>query len=206
VTEDTEHIARRIREASETVRAPDRLHAHVAEETARRRPARRRRLLGLGGGLAAATAAVVVALVLVLGSGGPSMDDAVALALRPPATGAPAVDPNDPKRLQTHVGGVWFPNYDEYSGWKPVGSRTDEIDGRRAVTVAYQGSGGPVSYTIVDGAPLDVPEGVPWRDYARFRAAVLRDGVITWEQGGRTCILAGERSDLSALLRAAGQA
>jgi hypothetical protein len=107
---------------------------------------------------------------------------------------------------------VWFPNYDYEgdTGWRPIGSRTDDLDGRRAVTVAYKGAGGPVSYTIVDGAPLEVPKGVPWHEYARFRAAILRDDagqrVIAWEKGGRTCIIAGKGADVSALLEAAGQA
>jgi len=211
VIDDTEHIARRIRETAQGVTAPDRLHALVAEQTARRAPARRRRLFGLAGGLAAAAAAVIVALVIVLGSGGgPAIDDAVALAQRTPTSDAPAVDPTNPKRVQEQVGGVWFPNYDGYTGWKPIGSRTDDLDGRRAVTVAYQGAGGPVSYTIVDGAPLEVPEGVPWHDYDRFRAAILRDDggerVIAWEKGGRTCIIAGKGEDVTALLEAAGQA
>lgn len=209
--DDTEHIARRIRETAQGVTAPDRLHALVAEQTARRAPARRTRLFGLAGGLAAAAAAVIVALVIVLGSGGgPAIDDAVALAQRTPTSDAPAVDPTNPKRVQEQVGGVWFPNYDGYTGWKPIGSRTDDLDGRRAVTVAYQGAGGPVSYTIVDGAPLEVPKGVPWHDYDRFRAAILRDDggerVIAWEKGGRTCIIAGKGEDVAALLEAAGQA
>ncbi len=213
MTQDTEHIARRIREAVEGVEAPQRLHAVVAEQTARRAPTRRRRLLGLGGGLVATAAAVVVALVLVLGSGGePAIGDAVALAQRTPTRDAPAVDPTNPKRVEKEVGGVWFPNYDPEgdTGWRPIGSRTDDLDGRRAVTVAYKGAGGPVSYTIVDGAPLEVPKGVPWHEYARFRAAILRDDagqrVIAWEKGGRTCIIAGKGEDVSALLEAAGQA
>jgi hypothetical protein len=203
VSDETERIARRIRDAADTVRAPDRLHERIAAQTSNRAPRRRRSVLALAGGLAGGVAVAAVALVLVLGSGGPSMDDAVAVALRTPTTSAPAVDPTNTKRLEAHVGDVWFPNYGEYAGWRPIGSRTDEIDGRRAVTVAYQGAGGPVNYTIVDGAPLEVPEGVPWRDYPRFRAAVLRPGVITWEKGGRTCILAGENADLAALLHAA---
>jgi hypothetical protein len=206
MTEETDPIARHIREVTEGVRAPKRLHARIAEETARRRPARRRRLIAIGGGVAGAVAAAVVALVLVLGSGAPAMDDAVALALRPPSTGAPAVDPADPGHVEAEVGGVRFPNYED---WRPVGKRTDDLDGRRAVTVAYQSDGGPVSYTIVDGAPLDVPGTATWHEYSSgYRVAVLRDGaerVITWEQGGRTCIIAGDRDDVTALLRA-GQA
>jgi hypothetical protein len=210
MAEDTEAIARRIREAAESVSAPEHLRAHVAEQTARRRP-RRRRLLALGGAVAVAAAAVVVALVVVLGSGGgPSIDQAVALALRPPTTDAPAIDPSHPTRLQEQVGGVWFPSYKDYAEWKPIGSRTDDLDGRRAVTVAYQGDGGPVSWTIVDGSPLHVPDGVPWQDYASFRAAILRDDggkrVITWRKGGVTCILAGHTDDVEALLHAVGQA
>ena len=209
MSDDTDAIARLIREAAESVRAPERLHAQVAEQTARRAP-RRRRMLAIGGGVATAAAAIVVALVLVLGSGGaPPIDHAVALALRPPSTGAPAVDPRDPTRLQEQVGGVSFPSYEGFKGWKPVGARTDAVDGRRAVTVAYRGDGGPVSWTIVDGQ-LDVPDGVPWRDYASFRAAILRDDgekqVLTWRKGDATCILAGRTDDVDALLHAVGQA
>jgi hypothetical protein len=204
MTADTERVAQRIREAAGRVHAPQRLHARIAEETRRRAPARRRRLLAAGGALAGGLAAVVVALIIALGgSSAPTMDEAVALALRPPASGAPAVDPADPDHLEESVGGVQFPTY---PGWRAVGARTDEIGGRRAVTVAYQGSGGPVSYTIVDGAPLEFPEGVPWHDYSGIHVAELRSGrerVIAWEQGGRTCIVAGKGSDVAALLRAA---
>ena len=200
---DTERIARRIREAAESVGAPARLHARVAEEAARSAPARRRRALAAGGALAGALAAAVVAVVLVLGSGGggPGIDRAAALALRPPETGAPAVDASDPRHLRAEVGGVRFPNY---RSWRAVGSRTDKLDGRRAVTVAYSASGATVGYTIVDGAALKVPEDVTWRNYSGYRVAVLRDDaerIITWKQGGRTCIVAGRGSDVAALLR-----
>jgi hypothetical protein len=209
VTGDTEHIAQRIREAAATVHAPERLHARVAEEARRRAPARRRRLLATGGALAGAVAAAAAALVLLLGSSGePAIDEAVALSLRAPAGGAPAADPGDPAHLELAVGGVRFPNY---KGWHPAGARTDDLDGRRAVTVAYRAaSRGPVSYTIVDGAPLEIPKGVEWHEYrGGYRVAVLRDRgerVIAWEQGGHTCIVAGRRSDVTALLRAGTQA
>jgi len=202
MTEDTEHIARRIREAAGSVSAPERLHERVAAQAARGAGVRRRAAVA-GGALAAGVAAVAVVLVLALGSGGPSMDDAVALALRPPSSGAPAVDPADPGHLQAEVGGVRFPTYPR---WKAVGARTDELSGRRAVTVAYRASrGGPVTYTIVDGDPLEVPGGATWRRWGPTRFAVLRDDpaqrVIAWEQGGRTCIVAGTRADVAALLR-----
>jgi hypothetical protein len=203
----TDHIARHIREAAAAVRAPEQLHAHVAEEVARRRPARRRQTLAVGGALAGGLAAIAVALVLVLSGGGTSMGDAVALALRPPSTDAPAMDPADPGHLQAQVGGVRFPTY---PGWEPTGERTDEIGGRRAVTVAYRSADrGPVSYTIVDGDPLGVPGDARWTTLHGFRVAVLRDDgtrVVTWEQGGRTCILAGGRDDVTALLRDAAVA
>lgn len=202
MSESTEHIARRISDAAASVHAPERLHARVAEEAARRAPVRRRLVAGGIGALVGAVAAALV-LVLTLGTAGdPEMDDAVALALRPPTTAAPAVDPYDPDHLQAQVGGVRFPTYE---GWRAVGARTDELDGRRAVTVAYRAGGGPVAYTIVGGTPLAVPEHAEWHDYGGNRIAVLRDGaerVITWEQGGRTCIVAGRPADVAALLRA----
>jgi hypothetical protein len=204
VTDETEPIARRIREAVAEVHAPPRLHAVVAEHAARHRRARRGQLLALGGGAVGAVAAVVVVLVLVLGGGGgPAMDDAVALALRPPTTHAPAVDPADPGHIEAEVGGVRFPTYETF---RPIGARTDQLDGRRAVTVAYRADGGPVTYTIVDGAPLAVPGDARWRTLSGFRVAVLRDDsqrIVTWEQGGRTCIVAGTEADVAALLREA---
>jgi hypothetical protein len=208
VTSDTEHIAQRIREAAATVHAPARLHERVAEESRRRAPARRRTLLAAGGALAGGVAVVAAVLVLLVGGGGgPSIDDAVALAQRPAAAGAPPVDAADPGHLDLGVGGVSFPNY---RGWRPVGARTDELDGRRAVTVSYRSnSSGPVSYTIVDGAPLELPDDVRWRDYRGYRVAVLRNDrerVVAWEQGGHTCIVAGKGSDVTALLRSGTQA
>jgi hypothetical protein len=206
VIDETEPIARRIRDAAAEVRAPERLHALIAQETARRRAPRRRRLVTIGAGAVAAAAAAAVVVALVLGGGAPRMDQAVALALRAPTSGAPAVNPRDPGHIEAQVGGVRFPTYETF---RPVGARTDDLDGRRAVTVAYRAAGGTVAYTIVDGAPLEVPDGTSWRDVGGFHVAVLRDGaerVITWEQGGRTCIVAGRRADVAALLREADRA
>jgi hypothetical protein len=206
VIDETEPIARRIREAAAEVHAPQRLHAVVAEQTDRHRASRRRRLLATGGGAVGALAAVAVALVLVLGGGGPAIGDAAALALRPPTTGAPAVDPSDPGHVQAQVGGVRFPTYET---WQAIGARTDDLGGRRAVTVAYRAGGGTVGYTIVGGAPLAVPGDAAWREIGGFRVAVLRDRgeqVITWEQGGRTCILAGRPADVAAVLAEAAEA
>jgi hypothetical protein len=205
----TDEIGRRIRAASATVHAPPRLHARVAEEAARRAATRRRRLALPIGALAGAAAVAAAVVVIVVGSGGtPSIQDAVGLALRPPSSGAPAVNPADPRFVQAEVGGVRFPNYRASTGWRPVGARTDTIDGRRAVTVAYRDSGGPVSYTIVDGAPLDVPKDAPRRSYERIRAAVLSRGsatAIVWEQGGHSCVLAGRFKDIADLLKAAAK-
>jgi hypothetical protein len=201
MNEDTEIIARRIREASETVHAPQRLHRTVAAERERRAPSYRRRLLLTGGGLAGTLAAVVVALVLVLSpAGAPSLDEAVALALQTPTAAAPKVDPSDPGLLQTSVGGVSFPTYPH---WQATGSRTDEVGGRRAVTVAYRSDGKTVNYTIVDGEPLDVPREARSRSYEGFQFSVVPNAdhrVITWEKDGRTCILAGSPGDVTALI------
>jgi hypothetical protein len=198
---DTEHIARRIRETAGSVQAPARLHAQVAQQLERGRRPRRRRVVAGIGAIAGVAAAIAAAVVVGLGGGAPSIDDAVALALRAPVTGAPAVDPGDREHLRAEVGGVAFPNPRSF---RPVGAREDEIGGRRAVTVAYRASGDTVTYTIVDGAPLEIPAGTEWRDYGDYRMAVLRSGgrrVLAWEQGGRTCIVAGRREDVAALLR-----
>ena len=63
-----------------------------------------------------------------------------------------------------------------------------------------------VGYTIVDGRPLSVPESAKRVTYEGLDVAVLRRGdarYITWERGGRTCVLATREAGLPGLLELA---
>ena len=133
-----------------------------------------------------AGAVAVVLAVIVLSGGGPGIDDVAAAAVRAPTAQVASVPP-DSKLLQENVGGVAFPNYAAKFGWKPVGTRTDEIGGRKTRTVFYEKDGKRIAYTIVDGDPLSTPGDA---------ATATREGtdlqwietqgrtVVTWERRG----------------------
>jgi hypothetical protein len=196
---DSDAIGRAIHELALEVKAPATLRmrladGHAAPATRHRR--RRFALPAVGGLGLAAVAAVVLVLAGVGGSASaPSLDDAVALALAPPTKPAPAVDPASPQLVTAEVGGVTFPNYSyAWPKWKTKGARTDHVSGRDAATVVYRGPRGDVGYTIVDGKPLDAPDGARHVKSGGLDLAVLhRDGatVVTWQRGGHTCVLAG---------------
>ena len=186
--------------AAESTGAPLALRTRVEELAAPkgrrhgdRRPSARTRLGGLrwpGAGLVAGAVAVVLA-VIVLSGGGPG-DRRRGRRRRPRADRQVASVPPDSKLLQENVGDVAFPNYAAKFGWKPVGTRTDEIGGRKTRTVFYEKDGKRIAYTIVDGDPLSTPGDA---------ATATREGtdlqwietqgrtVVTWERGGRTCVL-----------------
>ncbi len=149
----------------------------------------------LVGGLAAAIGiAVVVAVVLVAGSGAPTVAETAELADRGASAPAPAVDAGDSNLLAASVGGVAFPNYSKAFGWRASGERTDELDGRRATTVYYRSRGREIAYSIVSGEALAWPgdarravrEGIELRSL-RLEGAT----VVTWRRMGRTCVLSG---------------
>jgi anti-sigma factor RsiW len=172
--------------------APARLRAQVDRRRAgqvRRGPRR----FVLGGGLATAAAAVALALVLVL-PGAPSVAEAAALAQLPPTQPAPGAVPGTPQLLRARVGNVPFPNYAAKFGWRPVGARQDDPSGRAATTVYYAKGGRTIAYTIVSGKALDPPANAraTTQDGVEFRT--FRHGArtaVTWERGGRTCVLSG---------------
>jgi hypothetical protein len=190
-------IGRRIQQLALEVEAPASLRTRLADghRTAGRRR-RRFALPALGGlGLAALAAVVLVLVGVGGGSSAPSLDDAVALALAPATAPAPAVDSTNMHLVRARIGGITFPNYTyAWPKWKTTGARRDRIAGRDATTVTYRGPRGDVGYTIVDGKPLDPPNGA-----RRVRAGgvdllvVRRDGatVVTWQRDGHTCVLAG---------------
>ncbi len=196
----SEQIGAAITAAAATVDAPDRLRERIAAP--RGRPPFR--------ALAAVTLCVGIALGVVVGLLALPADDeppaiaaAVDSALRPPMAAPPGADPSDERFISARVGAVRFPNYAYDSGWTVAGTRRDPLDGRRVLTVVYRGRGHRIGYAVVDGAPLAEPAGARQLSSDGRRFAVLRhDGatVVTWRQGGHTCIVASRSAPLKALL------
>ena len=136
----SERATAQIRELATPVRAPQRLRAAVAQERLARGRARRAGARGRSS-LAGAAAALVLALVVVLLVGGQadapggSVADAAQVALRAPTGAAPARTADGYLRVSN--GGITFPDYASAHGWRAVGTRTDQVAGRTAVTVVY---------------------------------------------------------------------
>ena len=183
-----------LHQARESERAPTALRARIEAGRPTKRTRTRRRI-AFAGGLAGALAVVALALVLALPGGtpgAPSVSDAAALAVRGPVQSAPVPDPSNPgARLRQSVGDVYFPNWTNSFHWHAVGARTDELDGRKAVTVYYDWKGRRVAYTIVASPALAQPSAHrTWRDGTELRT-LTKDGrlVVTWRRGNVTCVL-----------------
>lgn len=171
---DDERIGAAIQEAAVTVSAPPALRRRLEAPVARRRWHAPRLALG------AAAAALALVLALVVTSGGPTVQDVAAAALHPPT--APASG--------------------SAGRWSAVGSRTDTIDGRTTRTVIYRRDGRGAHYAIVDGKPIDEPDGRTVR-LNGHPYTVLRDGdtaIVTWRADGHTCVLASKQVGPDALL------
>ena len=80
------------------------------------------------------------------------MGDVLDAAGRAPAA---TVTPTGGPLLKVQVEGTRFPDYEEKFGWRAVGQREDEVDGRLVRTVDYRKGGDQVSYSIVAGDALD---------------------------------------------------
>jgi anti-sigma factor RsiW len=194
---------RRAREAVRALQAPAPSSLRARIEGARPAPAAPRRRLGFGAALAGAAAAVVLALALTLpgGAGGPSVVEAAELSTRQPTEPAPRAA--GPTLLDASAEGLPFPDWAERFGWRAIGERRDEIDGREAVTVFYSKEGRTIAYTIVSGDALDPPgdAGAARRADTRFRF-LDDDGrtIVTWEREGHTCVLSGSGVETAKLL------
>jgi len=191
---------RRLMAALHQARASDRAPAALRARIEASRPQGRtlaRRRIAYAGGLAAALAAVALAVVLALPGGtpgAPSVSDAAALAARGPAQNAPAPDPGHPgTQLRQNVGDVYFPDWTYTFGWRAVGARTDELGGRKAVTVYYQWKNQRIAYTIVAAPALPQPAAQrTWQNGTELRT--LAHGgrlIVTWRESGDTCVLSG---------------
>jgi hypothetical protein len=198
---DTERIGAAIRAAAQTVEAPPELRRQVASH----RPRRTRPWVAIPAlGAVAASVIAVVAILAVGSSGAPTVADAAGLALRSPDQPAPAVSRNE-HYLRADVEGVRFPNYryQDRTPFDAVGARSDEVGGRATRSVVYGLGDKRIGYTIVSGEPLDVPAGARHVnhngvDVATFRSHGAR--VVTWRQGGHTCVIASRNVNLSRLI------
>jgi hypothetical protein len=179
------------------VPAPAGLRQRIEAERARPSAPVRRRRLAFGGALAAAAAAVVLALVLALpsGSGGPTVVEAAQLSDLPAMQQSVPLDPANPTLLKAEVDGVPFPNLHHEFTWHQAGKRSDELDGRRTVTVFYERPGDRVGYTIISGEAIDPPAGArPSVENGVELSTTTADGkpIVTWLREGRTCVISGK--------------
>ncbi|WP_217924069.1 hypothetical protein [Miltoncostaea oceani] len=105
------------------------------------------------------------------------------------------------------LGDTGFAGFAARDGWTPVGARTDDLEGRRAVTVFWERAGRRIAHTTVSGDPVDAPSGA--RRTGR-RGILLRsfeaDGrvAVTWTEGGRTAVISSVGVSRAALYNLAG--
>lgn len=216
---ERQHIALASVRAVEEEPAPERLRAWLRAQDARRPAPHERAVTGPdrspGEGAfaavlrrrrpfrtavaAAGMATVVVAAALVFTTaGGTETGDLAAAAERPPSSPAPGNA--DELRLAIASDGIRFPDWEPRLGWRATGTRTDELDGRRAVTVTYALGRRQVAYAILARPALELPDGDG--RYRSFR----HDGrpAVAWIHEGRTCLLVGDDGvDDATLLRLA---
>jgi anti-sigma factor RsiW len=181
------------------------------EDRARRAATDRRRgrrvVPGLAlGGAAAAVAAIMLVLVLGGGPSGPTVADAARLATQPPTAPAPPRLDGSRAKLAARVDGVVFPDLARSYGWRPVGMRHDQVDGRDATVVYYAKGGRRIAYVIVAGSELPPPSDAPaTASHGVYYRTLDVDGqaAVTWQRLGHTCVLTGpaSRSELLRLAR-----
>jgi anti-sigma factor RsiW len=174
-----------LRAAAASVEAPFELRQRLSSlgSSPRPRPLRWRPLAALAG----VAAAVVLALVLATSGGEPTVDRVLAAADRAPAAYVPS---GGGALLPVDVEGVRFPDYREKFGWRAVGKRSDEVDGRDVTTVYYARGGERVRYSIVSGAALAEPDGRDV-DAEGTRVRVIDEDAVTWRRLGHTCVMQG---------------
>lgn len=191
--------------ALESEPVPVSLREAVEGERSRRASRGRRQWrlprIAMAGGLAVVIA-VVAAVVLSGGPGAPTVAEAARFAAATPSEPAPP-SAGDGIRLAVDVDGVVFPDLSSY-GWRAVGVRRGEVDGRSATAVVYEKGGRRIAYAVVEGGGLPRPaaSGRTTREGVLFQTLRV-DGrlVVTWRRLGHTCVLIGPapRSELLAL-------
>lgn len=184
--------------------APDALHSRVqamASEHAREHTTLGGALSGMRvrlGALAAAGAVAGATLALALGGPGTSalsLGEAAAVTLRPATLPAPAESASNRSQLNAGVEGISFPYWTDRFGWHSTGSRTSRVAGRTVHTVFYEDrQGRRVGYSIVAGtpAPKMPADEVHWLNGTAYHLSTVAGAqVVTWERGGRLCVIAG---------------
>jgi hypothetical protein len=176
--------------------APLGLREHIERERERARPVARRRWLGLGASFVAVLAAATAALVISIGgTTAPSVLATVQLAGGGPTLPAPKHDARNPALLQTRIEGLPFPDWNAEFAWRAVGARRDEVGGRRATTVYYDGPAGPqtrTAYTILGGPAIEPPDGARTLRLRGSTFHLLARGgkrIVVWDRGGHTCVM-----------------
>jgi hypothetical protein len=199
------------------VRAPATLHRRVREMVASPTPRRRGWSGALDGRLkptlaAMAVAAALGAAIALLTGGvarqqGPGVSAASQLTLSAATTGAPHESSAHAAQLNVAVDGVAFPYWKERFGWRATGTRTDTLDGRRVTTVFYSGPDARrIGYAIVGGTPAPGVGGgtVVWHRGVAYRLRQVGGvPVVTWQRGGRLCVLSGRGVSGTTLVRLA---
>jgi hypothetical protein len=210
---EQEQVARLLREHGPV--APPGLRTRIEAEIARatERRSRRRPLLNrlaIGGAVASLLVVLAVAMQALFAGGGATVFDAHGLSARGPDAPPPSPRSGDRELLAANVGGVAFPNWEPEFGWRAIGERSDEFDGRRTRTVFYFHEGHTIGYTIVPGQPLDPPDYAERRIRNGVEVALLRDGhghdIAIFERQGKTCVLSGHVERRSTLVELAAWA
>jgi hypothetical protein len=157
-----------------------------------------RRTLVLPG--ATALAVAIAALVILIGGSGspPTVPQAAHLALSAATLPPPGVEPGKPGLLRMSAAGIPFSNWE---GWRPVGARTDVVNGRRITTVFYKSrNGARVGYAIASGPPLEGNGRERGYDVTYMLGHQGSVQFVTWVRDGHTCVIAGHWADPSTLL------
>jgi hypothetical protein len=174
--------------------APLALRERIERDRERARPVVRRRWLGLGASLAAVAAAAATAVVISLGgAASPGVLATVQLAGKGPALPAPKPDTAHPALLAAQIEGLPFPDWNAKFKWRASGARRDEIKGRDATTVYYDGAtGARLAYTILGGAAIEPPEGARTLRVRGDAYYVVNRGnqrIVVWNRAGHTCVM-----------------
>ena len=194
-----EHHLRVIRALQAGPRAPDRLHRRIEElytGASARAPLRLPlRLPVVAAGVAAVLVAALVVALSVDGPGASKVVQAAELSLKPSTEPLPRTNVERPALLKRSFAGVTFPAWSGKWGWQTDGARSDELDGRETATVFYRHTHHRIGYTVISGPPIRPPEDTQMLraggvELHRFRLG--HHDVVTFERGGRTCVLSGD--------------
>lgn len=207
-----EHHRRVVQALQSGPRAPERLHRRIEELLAATASPDRGTLLPrlrpavVAAGVAAVFVAALVVALSLSGPGASRVVQAAELSLEPSRERAPSTNMQDPALLERSFAGVTFPAWSGKWGWRTDGARTDELDGRKTTTVFYRHTHHRIGYTVISGRPIKPPEDAERliaRGIELHRFRLGAQDVVTFERGGRTCVLSGDVHDPHTLVKLA---